>query len=185
MRNAETFASTLECSISNLTASKVDMLSTTTLENGEPFRLSMDISFNDTANGEFAKLLVSAGFTLRTTFYAKSNGSTHILDLGSTTLNTKANVFTYKAVLNVENPLGVGLSADENYQIGAISRVENSPFCLPSLMRCTIEGLKLQIGHPKAGNSKQKEITDETEMEIAAPRTSRRKSAQMEKISKK
>lgn len=103
------------------------------LNGKEPFKLQLSLTFGDTAQGNLIQLLLPLGLHIRISFLANPADPTAEVDLGEATFITEAEKLIYEASLLVE-PNGK-LSADKVYKLGALVRVGNAPFCIPSLMR--------------------------------------------------
>ncbi|MGA7932331.1 MAG: hypothetical protein WCA35_02005 [Kovacikia sp.] len=184
MHNSQTFSSTFTCTVSSLTIANQAGLPQSHLQVGEPIKLQTTITFSDSANSELAKLLMATGLNVRVSFHAKPHQPGREVDLGSTLFSTSEGVLVYPIELEIKEVLAFNLSMSESYQISAIVRVGNSPFCVPSLMRGLIEGPKLQSARSEIAPSKIQELGCESEPQ-AVSKASRRKSSQMEKSTKK
>ncbi len=175
MHTAQTMTAALECQLSNLTVCSHDFPGAN-LDGCNPFQISVEVNFRDTVNQEFAQILVAAGLTLRTTFHAKFADSNRVLELGSMVLETTPGVLSYTPMLEIEHPSALGLLGDKPYQMGAMVRVGTSSFCIPSLMRGTIEGGVLKAAETKIlVENTSSETSEEPEMAIASAKTPRRR----------
>lgn len=139
MNAAQTISATLDCTLSNLEIHATNTSLSHSLQWHDLLNLSVDITFSDRVNGELLKVLIPLGLSIKTTFLAISHSSGQAIQLGDAVLSTQANVLTYTAQLTVESLAQAGLQSDQHYQIQAIVRVGNSPFCIPSLLRGTVE----------------------------------------------
>lgn len=104
---------------------------------GKTFNLSVNVRLDDEVNHELVKLLLSLGLTIKTRFLIKDMKSGQESYLGEVLLTTIADSLTYTPRLLVQD--SVMDSQSSNLVLSAIVRVGNSPFCIPSILRGTIE----------------------------------------------
>jgi hypothetical protein len=153
MNTPQTLTHSLQCILSDLSLSSPRSPETdAVLESGQPFRLSVNLSFTDTAEGNLISLLMPQELVIRVNFSARSySGPGREIDLGYVTLTTATDVFSYTPQLLIQNgPESVGLNPEEAYQIKAIVRVGMAPFASPTLWRGFINGLNLPADTSKA-----------------------------------
>lgn len=187
MNMTQTFSTALSCTIADLTLSDQNDVPLAQWQVGKPVKLSTTLIFSDQANGVLANLLMAANLNIRITFHAQPTKPDREIELGSVTLTTIADVLTYTATLTLD-AMPTYFAADKSYQIGAVVRVGNDPFSVPSLIRGFVEGPMLpgnssEADSAAAGGSKAQVKYAELAI-AAAPKTSRRKEGQLEKSSK-
>jgi hypothetical protein len=139
MNATQTISATLNCTLSNLEIRQANESLNHAAKWYDSLNFSVDVEFSDRVNGELLKLLMPLGLYVKTAFLAVSLSSGQEIQLGDTVLNTQANISTYTAQLMVENLAKAGLQSGQAYQLQAVVRVGNSPFCIPSLLRGSVE----------------------------------------------
>jgi hypothetical protein len=165
MYDPQTFSTSLQCTLSDLSASGT---TPNAIATGEPFQLGVTITFSDTVNGNLLNLLLPLGLAIRVTFSARSLTEPRPeIDLGQLTLETEAHVVTYTPTLVVQGgPGAVGLDPNAVYQIRAIARVGHAPFSMPALGRGFINGLDLPVGTPETPISQPEALKVEPETKL-------------------
>jgi hypothetical protein len=182
MNATQTISATLNCNLSNLEIRQANESLNHPSKWHDSFNFSVDIEFSDRVNGELLKLLMPLGLSIKTAFLAVSLSSGQEIQLGDTVLNTQANVLTYTPQLMVESLTRAGLQSGQSYQLQAVVRVGNSPFCIPSLLRGTVER-SLSLEHECEAKPADDKISESTKAEPATepvankPKSTRRKTA--------
>lgn len=165
MYDPQTFSTSLQCTLSDLSASGT---TPNAIAPGEPLQLGVTITFSDTVNGNLLNLLLPLGLVIRVNFSARSLSEPRPeIDLGHVTLTTEANVLIYTPTLVVQGgPQMIGLDPNAVYQIKAIARVGHAPFSMPALGRGFINGLDLPVGTPETLISQPESLKVEPEIKL-------------------
>jgi hypothetical protein len=132
----QSIATPLKCTISDLEICLIGSANPVSKQE-EIFDLSVNIRFDDEVNRELVKLLMPLGLTIKTTFLLKDVKSKQENYLGEVLLTTVSDTSIYTPRLLVQNSAISFQSSD--LVLTAIVRVGNSPFCIPSILRGTLE----------------------------------------------
>lgn len=141
MKGSHVQVAPINCTLSNLTiftTSPDTEHPKTILHQHESFSLQVTVEFG----GCGAIALMPLSLCIKVSFFAEPCGLGSKLELGDTSVDTSAKLFTYTPTLAIATPTSVGLVAEEIYQVTAVLRVgaANSP----ALIIGFIDGLIIQ-----------------------------------------
>ncbi len=121
MKGTQANAVLITCKLSNLCVFTTDPdaeYPETILNQDEPFSLRVTVEFSGTG----ALALIPLCLSIQVNFFAEPCGFGSKVELGHTSVDTSAKLFTYTPTLTVATPATVGLVSEAIYQITGVLR---------------------------------------------------------------